>query len=170
MNSQSVSVVAYIDGRSLVGNISIPEWARLSDFLNDKTATAPDFISLTDVSIKHVNGTKEISKTVYINKQSIQMITTLENDSARGIGSKDGPKRYPFVNKTPVRTTIRLPGYELSGYLHSPELKEAAVFNEDRTFIPCTDSQIYDIKKDSRWKIDFAAINKNHISCFEECN
>jgi len=170
MITQSVALAVHIEGRTLVGTVSIPEGSRLSDFLNNRTKTQTDFINLSDVSIKNVDGTQETSKTVYVNKQSIQMITTLETDSARGIGANGGIKHYPYVKKIPVRTTISLPGYRLNGYLHFPEVKEAAIFSEERTFIPCTDSLIYDVNKDSRWKIEFAAINKNHISCFEENN
>jgi hypothetical protein len=125
---------------------------------------------MTDVTIKHNGGKKETSKTVFVNKQSIQMITTLETNSARGIGAKEGTKHYPFVKKVPIRKTIHMSGYELSGYLHFTDAKEDAIFTDDRTFIPCTDTMIYDIDKDNRWKIEFAALNRNHISCFEENN
>jgi hypothetical protein len=170
LNTQNVALAVYIDGSTLTGTLSIPEGSRISDFLNDKTKTKTGFINLTDVTVKHSDGKRETSKAVYINKQSIRMITTLENDSARGIGAKDGRKQYPFVKKLPVRTTIQLPGYELCGYLHFTENDGVSLFAEDRTFIPCTDTLIYDMNKDSQWKIEFAALNKNHISCFEEKN
>jgi hypothetical protein len=169
MNAQSLALVVYMPGRTLVGTVSIPEGLRLSDFLNDRPKTQTAFLTLTDVTIKLADGTKETLKTVYINKKSIQIITTLDSDSARGIGAKDGPKQYPFIQKRPVRAKIYLPGYELSGYLYCTETRGATdLFTEEQTFIPCTDTLIYDVNRDSRWKTDFATINKNHVSCFEE--
>jgi len=169
MNVQSVAVAVYMEGRTLIGTVSIPEGSRLSDFLNDRPKTQAEFLTLTDVTIKIIDGTKETLKTVYINKKSIQMITTLEGDSARGIGAKDGPKQYPFIQKLPVRTTIHLPGYELSGYLYCTQTRGIAdLFTQEQTFIPCTDAMICDVNEDIRWKTDFATINKNHVSCFEE--
>jgi len=170
MNTQSLALTVYIEGRCLIGNVSIPKGSRISDFLNDTTKTKNDFITLTDVAIKYRDGKKETSKTVYINKQSVQMITTLEPDSSRGIGAKDGPKYYPFVKKIPVRTSIHLPGFEIIGYLHFAEETGVSLFAEERTFIPCTDTLICDVNENSRWKMEFAALNKSHISCLEENN
>ena len=168
MNAQSVALAVYMEGRTVIGTVLIPEELRLSDLLNDRPKTQTAFLTLTDVTIKLNDGTKETSKTVHINKNSIQMITTLESDS-RGIGAKDGPKQYPFVQKRPVRATIHLPGYELSGYLYCTETRGITdLFTEELTFLPCTDTLIYDVNRDSQWKTDFATINKNHVSCFEE--
>jgi len=170
MSTQSVDIAVYTEGRTLIGTVSIPEGLRLSDFLNDRNKAKHDFIKLTNVTINLVDGTKETSKNVYVNKQSITMITTLEPDSTRGIGAEHGYKKYPFVKKLPVRAAILLPGYELSCYVHFTEAREAAIFTKEQNFLPCTDTMVYDVDKDCRWKIDFAAINKNYISCFEEKN
>ncbi len=168
MNNQEIALTVHINSHTLVGNLSIPEGSRISDFLNNKTLLKTDFIKLTDVTVKNKTHKKETLKTVYINKNSIQMITTLETDSARGIGAKAGQKFYPYTKKIAQRKTISLPGYELNGYLYSSEADDAAFLNDERTFIPCTDTQVYDIDEDKRWKIEFAALNKNHISCFAE--
>ena len=168
MNAQSVALAVYIQGRILIGTVSVPEGLRLSDLLNDRPKTQTAFLTLTDVTIKLADGAKETLKTVHINKNSIQMITTLESDS-RGIGANNGPKPYPFTQKRPVLTTIHLPGYELSGYLYCTETRGVMdLFTDGQSFIPCTNTQIYDVNRDNRWKTDFATINKNHVSCFKE--
>ena len=168
MNAQNLAVVVYMQGRTLVGTISIPEGLRLSDFLNDRPKTQTSFLTLTDVTVKLSNSIRETLETVYINKKSIQIITTLEGDSARGIGAQDGPKQYPFVQKRPVRATIHMPGYELNGFLYCTQTKRVTdLFTDEQTFIPCTDTLIYDVNRDSRWKTVFATINKNHVSCFK---
>ena len=168
MNAQSVALTVYTEGRTIIGTISIPEGLRLSDLLNDKATRQPPFLTLIDVTIKLIDGTKETSKIAHINKRSIQMVTTLESDS-RGIGANDGPKPYPFTQKRPVRVTIQLTGFELSGYLYCAETKGITdLFTEEQSFMPCTDTMIYDVNSDSRWKADFAVINKNHVSCFKE--
>jgi hypothetical protein len=169
MSTQSLALIVYMQGRTLVGTVSIPEGTRLSDYLNDKPRAQGEFLTLKDVTIKLIDGTKETSKTAYINKKSIQMVATLDSDSVRGIGAKEGPKQYPFVQKRPVRATVHLPGYELSGYLYCTEARGVTdLFTEEVTFLPCTDTMIYDVNGGSRLKTDFATINKNHVSCFEE--
>lgn len=97
------------------------------------------------------------------------MLRTLDKDSARGIGAKDGPKKYPFIDKVPVRVTIHLPGYELNGYLHCTDVHEVAhVLAQDLTFVPCTDNKVYDVDKDEWLSADFIAINKAQISSFRQ--
>ncbi len=163
MNTQSVDLSVYMEGRAITGTISIPEGLRLSDLLNDRTARQSPFLTLIDVTIKLIDGTKETSKTAHINKRSIQMVTTLESDS-RGIGAKDGPRPYPFTQKRPVRATVQLTGFELSGYLYCAETKGITdLFTEEQSFMPCTDTMIYDVNRDSQWKVDFAATNINHV-------
>ena len=168
MNAQSVALSVYIQGRTIIGTVSIPEGVRLTDFLNDRPKTRNAFLALSDVTIQYNEGGKETSKTVHINKNSIQMITTLGSDY-RGIGAKDGSKQYPFIQKRPVRATIHLPGFKLIGYLYCAETREVTdLLAEEQPFLPCTDTIIYDVQRDSRWKTAFATINKSYISCFKE--
>ena len=169
MNAQNVDLTVYLQGRTLVGTLTIPKGLRLSDFLNNGGKSRSDFLTLTDVTAKLTNGTRETINTVYINKKSIQMITTEDSDSTRGIGALDGSKQYPFIQKQPRRATIHLPGFELHGYLYCTEAREVAdLFTEERKFLPCTDTLIYDVDGDNSWKTEFATINKDHISCFKE--
>jgi hypothetical protein len=150
----------------------VPAGIRLSDHLNNghktNTNTGDTFISLTDATISPLGGTKRRAKTIYINQQTIQMIRTVEKDSARGIGVIDGPKRYPFIRKQPIRVTMHLPGYELNGYLHCTSGQELTnLLDEVDAFIPCTNTTINDINKGDSWKVDFVAINKNQVSCLQ---
>jgi len=96
------------------------------------------------------------------------MVTTLESDY-RGMSSNDGPKQYPFIEKQPVRATIRLPGYELNGCLYCMGTREVTdMFTDEQSFMPVTDTLIHDVNSDSRWKTDFVSINKNHVLCLKE--
>ncbi len=174
MSTQSVVVVVHMETQVLTGSVSLPSEKRLSDLLNsdlkEQSDTSSMFLELTDVMISNTNGSKERAKTIYINKNSIHMLRTLEYDSARGIGAQDGPKKHPFIDKVPVGVTIRLPGYDLNGCLHCTKIQEVAhVLAQKRAFVPCTNNKIHDINKDEWLDADFIAVNKSQItSCRQE--
>ena len=167
--AQSVNVVVCMAGRDIIGSLQIPDGLRISDYLNDRPKIQSDFLCLKEATIKIEDGTRETLQTVYINKKSVQMITTLEADLAQGIGALAGRKPYPFTKKRPIRTKIHLSGYELGCFLHHAESSGITdLFTQEQTFIPCTQPTIYDFNSNSHWKVGFAMINKNHVSCFEE--
>ena len=176
MSAQQIGVAIHTQRQTLTGSVSIPQGIRLSDHLNNGPKSNGDtrdtFITLTDATITPLEGIKGIKrrvKTIYISQRTIQMIRTVENDSARGIGAIDGPKRYPFVRKLPVRVTMHLPDYELSGYLHCTSGQGLTnLLDEVNAFIPCTNTTINDINKGDHWKVDFVAINKNQVTCLQQ--
>lgn len=173
MSMQSVVVAVHMQTQVLTGSVSLPSGKRLSDLLNsnpkEQSNTSSMFLELTDVEISNANGSKERAKTIYINKNSIHMLRTLQYDSARGIGARDGPKKYPFIDKVPVGVTIRLPGYDLNGYLHCTNIQQVAqVLAQKLAFVPCTNSKIHDVNRDEWLNADFIAINKSQISSFRQ--
>ncbi len=173
MSIQSVVVVVHMQTQVLTGSVSLPSGKRLSDLLNsdpkEPSDTSNMFLELTDVMISNANGSKEKAKTIYINKNSIQMLRTLKDDSARGIGAKEGPKKYPFIDKIPVGVTIRLPGYDLNGYLHCTDIQEVAhVLAQKLAFVPCTNNKIHDVNRDEWLDADFIAVNKSQIFSFRQ--
>ena len=173
MSAQQIGVAIHTQRQTLTGSVSIPQGLRLSDYLNNghksNGDTSDTFLTLTDATVTPREGTKRKVKTMYISQQTIQMIRTVDKDSARGIGVIDGPKRYPFVRKLPVRVTMHLPNYEVSGYLHCTSGQELTnLLDEVNAYIPCTNTTINDINKGDLWKVDFVAINKNQVTCLQQ--
>ncbi len=170
MSTQNVAVSVYMHEQTLTGNIQVPHLKRLSDLLNyNPGGQADTFITLTDVTMTLADGTKGRAKTVYINKKSIYMITTIDDDSARGIGGQAGLKRYPYVHKLPVRANIQLPGYEINGYLHCTDAQNVTeLLGSGLAFIPCTKTKIRDVNKHTWWETEFVSVNKSQISCFRQ--
>ena len=115
----------YMQTQVVIGSISYaptPE-ARLIDALNGVTDRGPvkkgRFLELTDVTIQHTDSSKEQLKISYINKSTIQLAVTLgDADSGRGIGAHDGPKLYPFVEKTPLPVHVKTSNYVIIGNMY----------------------------------------------------
>ena len=170
---QNVAVTVHTQEQVLTGVVSLSPDKRLSDFLNSDFTKQSDssgmFLKLTDVTIDRADGIKGRAGTIYINKEAIQMLRTLENDSARGIGAKDGPKQYPFVHKLPVRATMYLLDYELNGYLHCTNEQEIPrLLAQELAFLPCTDTKIRSVSEDYSWDAGFVAVNRRQI-CSLQC-
>lgn len=173
MSTQNVLVVVHMPAQVLTGFVSLPPGKRLSDFLNGdligQSNNSGMFLKLTDVAISHADGTQERTETIYINREAIQMLRTLEHDSARGIGAKDGLKRYPFLHKLPVRATMHLPGYELSGCLHCTNVQEVPqLLAQELSFLPCTDAKIHDVNGDKWWNAGFVVVNRRQVCSFQQ--
>jgi hypothetical protein len=173
MSIQNVAVSVHLNEQTLAGYIQIPHLKRLSDLLNcnpsGQADTSDTFITLTDVTMSYADGTKERARTVDINKKSIHMITTIDDDSTRGVGAQEGLKRYPFVHKLPVRVNIQLPGYEIHGNLHLTDAEKVTeVLGSGLAFVPCTKTKIRDVNKHTWWKTEFVSINRSQISCFRQ--
>ena len=168
MYAQSVAVALYMDSQVLTGFLSVPSGKRLSDFLNydlvGQSETIGTYLKLTDSTVSNTDGTREKTETIYINREAIQMLRTIENDSARGIGAKDGPKQYPFVHKSPVRAKMCMRRYELDGYVHCASgQKVSQLLAQGLTFLPCTDARIREARGGDWWQAGFVAINKRQV-------
>ena len=166
----------YMQTEVLIGNISYaptPE-ARLLDALNGVTDRGPikrgRFLELTDVTIQHADGSKEKLKTSYINKSTVQLAVTLgDADSGRGFGAHDGPKSYPFVEKTPLPVRIETHDYIVNGNMYHIRYQKVWVVLEDApTFLPITHAQIFNISNGAIETIPFVAVNKEHILSLQE--
>ncbi len=173
MYEQYIAVAVHMPEKVLTGFISLPPRTRLSDYLNgDPTGQSSRpcrFLELTAVTIFHADGTKERPDTIYINTEAIQMLRTRKKDSARGIGASYGAKQSPFIIKIPLRAAMRLPSYEIDGYLHCRDVPGVTqLLAEDLTFLPCTDARIHNIDEDLWWDAGFVAINRKHIHSFEQ--
>jgi hypothetical protein len=172
----SQSIKLYMQTQVLIGNISYapsPE-ARLLDALNGITDRGPvkrgRFLELTDVTIQHADGSKERLKTSYINKSAVQLAVSEGGvDSGRGLGSHDGPKSYPFVEKTSLPVRIETRDYIVTGNMYHIRYQKVWVVLEDTpTFLPITHAQILNISNGDIETIPFVAVNKEHILSLQE--
>ena len=166
----SQSIKLYMQTQVLIGNISYapsPE-ARLLDALNGITDRGPvkrgRFLELTDVTIQHADGSKERLKTSYINRSAVQLAV-----SEGGLGSHDGPKSYPFVEKTSLPVRIETRDYIVTGNMYHIRYQKVWVVLEDPpTFLPITHAQIFNISNGDIETIPFVAVNKKHILSLQE--
>jgi hypothetical protein len=168
----------YMPTQVLIGNIyyaPTPE-ARLLDALNGLTDRGPikrgRFLELTDVTIQHIDGKKEKLKVSYINKATVQLAVTLgDANSGRGIGALDGPKSYPFVEKTPTPVHIETHDYLISGNMYRINYQKVWNVLEDmQTFLPLTHCEVYTVANGTREMFPFIAVNKEHILSLQEEN
>ena len=168
MDNDKVATTVYMHDKALVGFVSLPHGRRLSDFLNGRSVGLNEdnfrFITLTDVTIYHRDGTRENAETAYVNKSNIELLATLDGDLARGIGAQKSERYYPFVSKTRVRAGITMPDYDVAGYLHCTEGQNLCDLLEGKaTFLPLTDASIHTKQVDFKKKAMFCAINKELI-------
>ena len=168
----------YMQTQTVIGSISYaptPE-ARLIDALNGVTDRGPvkkgRFLELSDVTIQHTDGSKEKLKTSYINKSTIQLAVTLGGaDSGRGIGAHDGPKLYPFVEKTPLPVRIETNDYVIIGNMYHIRYQKVWIVLEDTVpFLPVTHAQIVTLSNSTTEMVPFVAVNKEHILSLQEAN
>ncbi len=165
---EKIPVSIYLDAQTIVGNVSLPSGKRLSDLLNSSVKGQPEnspmFLELTDVTISHADGTKEQVQTSFINRTTIQLLMTLDENLARGIGAEDGPKRYPYVHKSPVRARMRMPSYELTGNIYCTNGRRTPqVLEGELMFFPLTDARIRVSTGGEWWWANFVAVNRKQI-------
>jgi len=168
----------YMQTQVVIGSISYaptPE-ARLIDALNGVTDRGPvkkgRFLELTDVTIQHTDGSKEQLKISYINKSTIQLAVTLgDADSGRGIGAHDGPKLYPFVEKTPLPVHVKTSNYVIIGNMYHIRYQKVWIVLEDTAlFLPITHAQVVTLSNGTIEMVPFVAVNKEHILSLQEEN
>ena len=169
---EEICVCVHLDLQTITGNVSLHRGKRLSDLLNGSIAGQAEhsamFLELTNVIISHADGTEEKTQKSFINKATIQFLTTLDEDLDRGTGAKDSPKQYPYVQKSPVRARMRMPDYELSGNIHCANGQRAPHLLEERfMFLPLTDARIRVSRGDDWWGATFVAVNRGQILSLE---
>jgi hypothetical protein len=167
----------YMQTQVLIGNIyyaPTPE-ARLLDALNGLSDMGPvkhgRFLELTKVTIQHTTGREEKLDVAYINKSTVQLAGNMSGgvNTGRGIGGLDGPKAYPFVEKSPVPVRIETHDYLVTGNMyHVSYQKIWHVLEDAQIFLPLTHVQVSNRANGIRERIPFAAVNKEHILSLQE--
>jgi hypothetical protein len=168
----------YMPTQVLIGSIfyaPTPE-ARLLDALNGVADRGPmkkgRFLELTDVTIQHADGRKEKLKTSYINKSTVELAITLgDADISQGIGAQQGPKSYPYVEKSQLPVRIETADYVVNGNMyHLSYQKVWSVLEEAPEFLPITHAQICTNANNTLESVPFVAVNKDHILSLQEEN
>ena len=151
--------------RIFEGQISCPAGMRILDMLNTPCSPAQnakvEFIELKDHLKTDSCGKPGM---VCIKKEDILFVSAPDANMGRGLGAKGEFKLYPFVPKTPVRVSIELPAYSITGNLFRAKNQIVMdVLNDEMFFIPLTDVTI---GKDGRYvgERPFVAVNKRQIN------
>ena len=173
MDAEPLAVTLYMQTQVLIGFILQPHEQRLLDLLNGALPSPPEssgtFLKLSDVTISHAYDKKEKLPTAYINKATIQLAAAPDGNMARGIGAKVGPKPYPFVPKSPVRVSLRMPAYALIGSMHCTRGQRTwQVLEENQMFLPLTDAKIRPLTNGIWWTALFVAVNREQILSLQE--
>jgi hypothetical protein len=148
--------------------------ARLLDALNGLSDMGPvkrgRFLELSNVTIQHADGRQEKLPVAYINKATVQLAGTLgDADAGRGIGAQDGPKSYPFVEKSPLAVRIETQSYVVTGNMYRVTYQKVwHVLEDTPTFLPLTHAQICTVANGTRERVPFVAVNKEHILSLQE--
>jgi len=168
-------IMLFTQTEVLIGSIFISTLeGRLLDELNGRIILGPEnrdkFLTLTNVIIQHMDGTREKTTLVHVNKDTIQIAATTSANAGRGIGGKSGPKPYPFTEKVPVRVKIMMSGYEITGNMYRvSHQKIDNVLIEKTTFVPLTDAEVVALTSRKKWNVPFLAVNKDQIlSLYEQ--
>lgn len=166
----------YMQTQILIGNIyyaPTPE-ARLLDALNGLSDTGPvkrgRFLELVNVTIQHEDGREEKLHTAYINKATVHLAATLgDADAGRGIGAQDGPKSYPFVEKSPTPVWLETHSYLITGNMYRMTYQKTwQVLEDTQIFLPLTHVQVCILASGVRERFPFVAVNKAHILSLQE--
>ena len=174
--TNQLAIKLYLETQVISGFLHNPANERLTDILSGTSVRRPEgramYLELTDVTVQHGDGREETLPSAYVNKAAIELATTSEAHSGRGLGAnKAGPRPYPFVEKSAVRVRLRL---RTSGHVIAGNLYRAAyqmvwhVLEERPTFLPLTDAEIGASADGNRWNAPFAAVNKDQIVLLHE--
>jgi len=171
--TDQLAIKLYLGTEVISGLLHNRAYERLTDILGGISVSRPEsramFLRLTDVTVEHVDGREESLASAYVSKTAIELATTLEADSGRGLGAKPGPKPYPFAEKSPVRVMLQTRSYVIAGNAYRAAYQTVwHVLEEKPTFLPLTDAEIVTLANGNRWNVPFVAVNKEQILFLRE--
>ncbi len=128
-----------------------------------------NFLSVTEVQMYSVRGQTETVSFACLNKANILFVRESQDGQTRGLGGKFGPKRYPYVPKSPVAVKLYLPFYTLNGNMQCVKGERVSdVLNLALKFLPLTNAEIYPSEGGSESGVGFVAVNREQIIFLEE--
>lgn len=141
---------------------------RLTDCLNQvderNSNGIATFIDVNNADIVYEDGIEESQSIAFLNRDGIILVVTEDGDLARGIGASVGPKRYPFVQKSPVQVVVETSTYRLTGLIHCSSGQAVGdVLHTPTKFLPMTDIHIRPHGRNTWSTAPFAALNKSKI-------
>lgn len=153
--------------------IHCPQGRRLLDHLNDVfPGSVPEynnFLSATEVQMYSVRGQTETVSFACLNKANILFVRESQDGQTRGLGGKLGPKRYPYVPKSPVAVKLYLSFYTLRGNMHCVQGERPSdTLNLALRFLPLTNVEIFPSEGGSESGVGFVAVNRGQIIFLEE--
>ncbi len=171
--TNQLSIKLYLQTQVISGYLHNPANERLTNILSRIAVRRPEsravFLQLSEVTVQHGDGREETLPSAYISKTAIEMATTLEADSGRGLGAEPRSRLYPFVEKSAVRVRLRTPGYVIAGNLYRAAHQMVwQVLEETLTFLPLTDAEIGALANGDRWNAPFVAVNKERTILLSE--
>jgi hypothetical protein len=169
MPTDSTAIRIYMHNKVFIGTInSLAPEGRLLDVLCGTNLNWSEewggFLELSDVVVQQGNGSMKKAPFTYIRKSSIHLAATLSADLYRGLGSRIGPKSYPFIEKSPFPVALETSDYEVKGniYLTASQLSWE-VLKDEPIFLPLTNAEICNLASGAHWKVPFVAVNKEQI-------
>ena len=168
-----IRITFYIQGQTCSGNIDLHDEERLLDFLNSRSDTSPEdndgFLRISEMTMTLIDKSKDRIPEASIKKSAIKLLAIQEEDLARGLGAKPGPKSYPFVEKSPIPVKLHLQDCSIIGNMHCIASQDAYdLLEEPLSFIPITQARILTPDLSSWWKAPFVAVNRNQITIFSK--
>lgn len=157
----------------LNGFVHLHHDERLLDLLNSVSINWLEsrrrFLALSNVIVKHTDGTEERMPAAYINKVAVHLAVIWHSNLGRGIGAKTGKRPYPFVEKLPVPVSVRLPLFLLMGRMHCASGQNPwHVLEEQLMFLPLTNVEVRPLSDDSWSDVPFVAVNREQILSLQE--
>jgi hypothetical protein len=163
LETVSIPVEIAIQSEIKAGYISCPVFARLLDLFNGETDGNAEFFELVNSPGTEKDAPKSETFRTYFRKSAVDFIAVTGANLARGLGSNQSWKAYPFVPKYPIHVSLQLKNYNVIGTFHLSEMQTVQeLLNEKLRFIPITEATI-----SSNGKLigtrPFVILNKEHI-------
>lgn len=154
----SIPVEVAMQSEIKTGYISCPAFARLLDLFNGETDGNAEFFYLASSPEPKAEAFR-----TFLRKSAVDYIAVADINLARGLGSNQSWKAYPFVPKYPIHVSLQLKNHNVIGTFHLSEMQTVQeLLNEKPRFIPITEATI-----SSNGKLigtrPFVILNKEHI-------
>jgi hypothetical protein len=138
--NEILNIEIYTQSRVFNGHVNCPIGYRLLDLFNSgdpvEGDTPEDFVELVNASstISYQDQPKE-----YVRKSSIHLISVMDAEQGRGLGSQNSLKTYPYIGKTTKLVNIEMQYYSINGtaYICQGQTMKDLI-NERSLFLPLT--------------------------------
>ncbi|MFC1904862.1 hypothetical protein ACFLXT_03775 [Chloroflexota bacterium] len=128
-----------------------------------------DFFSLTEATVRSLDGKETTMQFACINKTQVLFVGESGDGEARGFRAEAGHELGTVLEKTPAIVKVFVPPYTLTGEMHCTKGQRLSdVLNTGEMFLPLTNVKTLPSMATGESHMDFVAINKTHIFYLEE--